>query len=155
MPRAEKIVNDWCVCRGLCKGGWSESKRKLRWRRRRRIAKYAVCRLFEFYALDEFGFVICNEYEGWFVSLWRNETRKTLCALWLSSLQGGLLCILTLKELADEPNIVVTETKRCRSTCTMIWYNRRAPCINSRLRIWSSRSTDLLRGKTTRRKITK
>ena len=65
-----------------------------------------------FYALDEFGFVICNEYEGWFVSLWRNETRKALCALWLSSLQGGLLCILTLKELADEPNIVVQEKKK-------------------------------------------
>ena len=71
----------------------------------------AICRLFEFYALDEFGFVICNEYEGWFVSLWRNETRKVLCAFLFSSLQGGLLCILTLKELADEPNIVVKETK--------------------------------------------
>ena len=71
----------------------------------------AVCRLFEFYALDKFGFVICNEYEGWFVSLWRNETRKALCALWLSSLQGGLPCILTLKELADESHIVVKAVK--------------------------------------------
>ena len=57
----------------------------------------AVCRVFDFYALDEFGFGICSEYEGGFVSFWRNETRRALCAFWLSSREGGLLLLFTVK----------------------------------------------------------
>ena len=97
--------------------------------------KKANCKLLlfvgytNFYALDEFGFVICNEHEGWFVSLWGNETRRALCILWLSSLQVGLLCILTLKKLADESHIVVKAAKDAGShaKCIMTLYNRRAP----------------------------
>ena len=57
----------------------------------------AVCRIFDFYALDEFGFGICSEYEGGFVFFWRNETRRALCAFWLSSREGGLLLLFTVK----------------------------------------------------------
>ena len=45
----------------------------------------------------EFGFGICSEYEGGFVFFWRNETRRALCAFWLSSREGGLLLLFTVK----------------------------------------------------------
>ena len=83
----------------MCKEGWSASKEREDEGEDEEgeLQSIAVCRVFDFYALDEFGFGICSEYEGGFVSFWRNETRRALCAFWLSSREGGLLLLFTVK----------------------------------------------------------